>query len=568
MAEAIFRLRLKDAMTRGLAKAGTLANRLRSSLGGVSSGASKVNDGFSKLNNTLRSGAGLMGGYFAISSIKAATSEALNAKAEFESMDNAIRFASSSALEGDKNLAFLKQTAKDLGLDIMAAQKGFKTFSGAMIGTSLQGRKSRDIFKSVSQAAVVMGLNAADQEGVFLALGQMMSKGKVSAEELQHQLGERLPGTLEVAARAMDTNKASLLKMMETGKLMSEDFLPKFAKELDKTFASGVPKASNSLRANMIRFSNMLLDFRAGIGDALTPVGMQFFGNVEKGLSVLQAPMMGIIKELGYVAQVIMNDMKPAVKWMIGGLTSTAKFMQENRGLMLSLGKGIMVTVGTLTAFATVMGIVNAVLWANPIGLVIGLVAGLAYGIYTAWNESETFRNTLKGIWGVMQELMKPMEAFSKLIVGIFTVNPLMIKSGLEEVYDSVKKMDLEGAFNKPFEESAIAKLSEGVSKLKDERLGLLSGNKNTGGINATPDLASGNPLAVPAGLSPKQAVKAETEVSGGGSGRMVNLRIDKIEVNAKVQDAMGMSLREIAEKVTKVIVGAASDAEVIMANG
>jgi len=172
----------------------------------------------------LVAGAAVIG---VVNAVKNLGESAVQTQIEMSNLENAIKF--SGGEEGQKNLDFLKQTVEKYGLPLKESAEGFKTLSGAMMGTKLAGEPMRKIFESVSQNAVVMGLSAEDTKGVFLALGQMMSKGKVSAEELNGQLGERLPGALGIAAEAMSVTKSELLKMMEQGKLMSEDFLPKFA---------------------------------------------------------------------------------------------------------------------------------------------------------------------------------------------------------------------------------------------------------------------------------------------------------------------------------------------------
>ena len=45
----------------------------------------------------------------------------------------------------------------------------------------------------MAQASVVLGMSQEETEGALRAVQQMMSKGKVQAEELRGQLGERLP---------------------------------------------------------------------------------------------------------------------------------------------------------------------------------------------------------------------------------------------------------------------------------------------------------------------------------------------------------------------------------------
>lgn len=62
----------------------------------------------------------------------------------------------------------------------------------------------------------------------------MMSKGKISSEELRLQMGERLPIALQAMAKAAGTSVAGLDKLMKEGKLLSAKVLPKFADALNE----------------------------------------------------------------------------------------------------------------------------------------------------------------------------------------------------------------------------------------------------------------------------------------------------------------------------------------------
>ena len=81
---------------------------------------------------------------------------------------------------------------------------------------------------AVSKAATTLGLSSSEADGALLAVSQMMSKGTVQAEELRGQLGERLPGAFQIAARAMGVSTSELGKMLEAGQVIAEDFLPQY----------------------------------------------------------------------------------------------------------------------------------------------------------------------------------------------------------------------------------------------------------------------------------------------------------------------------------------------------
>jgi hypothetical protein len=53
--------------------------------------------------------------------------------------------------------------------------------------------------------------------------------------------------------------------MLEQGQVVADDFLPKFAAEIRKTFSDGVPAASITARAEMNRFNNAILEIERTI---------------------------------------------------------------------------------------------------------------------------------------------------------------------------------------------------------------------------------------------------------------------------------------------------------------
>ena len=223
---------------------------------------------FDKLDSTVSSfgkGLALIGGgaaAFAFAKNVAMTT------ARFQSMGNAIKFASDSSAHGEVSLQWLRDMSDKYGMPIEELTGGFKTFQGAMMDTKFTGDQVRDMFSQVSKGAVTMGLSAEDQQGVFLALGQIMGKGKVQAEELRGQIGERIPGAFKIAAKAMNMTTAELDKFMSDGKLMAEDFLPKFAAEMERTFGAGAEANLDNMNASIVRAENSWTNFITALGNS------------------------------------------------------------------------------------------------------------------------------------------------------------------------------------------------------------------------------------------------------------------------------------------------------------
>lgn len=141
-----------------------------------------------------------------------------------------------------EELDFIRRNAERLGIEFGTLANEYGKFAVATKGTNLEGEKTRKIFISVAEAARVNKLSLENTQGVFVALSQIVSKGTVSMEELRQQLGDRLPGAIQIMAAAAGVGTAELIKMIENGEL-SSDVLANFADELDKRFGSQLPAA-------------------------------------------------------------------------------------------------------------------------------------------------------------------------------------------------------------------------------------------------------------------------------------------------------------------------------------
>ena len=199
--------------------------------------------------------------YAAYQVAKSLTEAALSAS----KLQQTYAFAFDGIASGAKQLQYVRDVSQSLGLNLSVASTEYGKLAAASIGTRLEGEKTQKIFEAVSKASIVMGLSADDAGGVMRAIGQMMSKGTVQSEELRGQLGERLPGAFQMAARAMGTTTAGLGKMLETGKVLSDDFLPKFADEILRTLKDAPERASEALQANLNRMTSSWEKFKQAI---------------------------------------------------------------------------------------------------------------------------------------------------------------------------------------------------------------------------------------------------------------------------------------------------------------
>lgn len=166
----------------------------------------------------------------------------------------ALKNVSGSMAVFADNQRYLLDLAKKYGLEINALTGNYAKFTAAASISGVSMQEQRKIFESLSRAATAFGMSADDSNGVFLALSQMMSKGKISSEELRLQMGERLPIALQAMAKAAGTSVAGLDRLMKEGKLLSAEVLPKFADALNEM----IPNVdTDNLETSLNRLQNV-----------------------------------------------------------------------------------------------------------------------------------------------------------------------------------------------------------------------------------------------------------------------------------------------------------------------
>jgi tape measure domain-containing protein len=382
-----YQLSLRDQLTRSLNPAINATEKLNSEMGLAQKSALGLGSAIASI------GAGLI------------AREIVNVTAAMEGLKNQLNFASGSAMQGGRDFEYLRETSEKMGLDFNTAATAFAKFSGAARGTALEGQKVKDIFESVGMASTVMHLSAEQSEGAFRALEQMLSKGKVQAEELRGQLGERIPGAFQIAARSMNMTTAELDKFMSDGKLMSEEFLPKFAAQLKTEFAGGMDAAGQSLQANLNRMNNSFLELKYTVGELFMPViqgTINLLTEVTKWVKENSPLILGLAAAFTTLAGSVFlynTYMK------VASIYSGAKFIWGLWSLAAAL-EGVTVAQWLLnTASAFFAGLSGVGLFA----VAAAGAAALAVGIYAAKSAQDSLNNSMSKQMGAAAKAVNPM---------------------------------------------------------------------------------------------------------------------------------------------------------------
>jgi tape measure domain-containing protein len=191
---------------------------------------------------------------------------------------NAIMSVTTKSTEDVANsFDFLRKTADRLGLPFDALTSNYAKLVAALPAGTEGLRTAEKAFLGVSMAARTLHATNQDTQLMFYAITQIASKGIVSMEELRRQLGEKLPGVIQIAAKALNTIPEELEKAIRKGIVSSEKFLPIFGDALIRTFGDSSQKASESVSASINRLTNVWVDFvkqvlDSGAGQAIVGV--------------------------------------------------------------------------------------------------------------------------------------------------------------------------------------------------------------------------------------------------------------------------------------------------------
>jgi tape measure domain-containing protein len=182
--------------------------------------------------------------------------------AEVMQLNRAFEAITGSTQGVQAEFAFLRQLADELGMNFYDLAGGYKDIAAAAKGTSMEGEAVRGVFTGIVEAGGALGMTAENVKGSLYAVSQMISKGKVSAEELRRQLGDRLPGAFQLAAKAMDVSTAELDNMLKQGELFVDDFLPRFEKALHERYGDAARKASGDAARALDKFKESWVDIK------------------------------------------------------------------------------------------------------------------------------------------------------------------------------------------------------------------------------------------------------------------------------------------------------------------
>lgn len=361
---------LQSLRSQGSSVAGALG-QAAGGLAKIREGASSAAGPLGSLGGELKSLAVQVAGIYAL---KQGFDSLLDTSTNFDALGAKIRVAFGGDLQAaNQALDYSLSVAKNLKLPLIETAKGYADLAVAARGTALEGKGVNEIFTAFAQAARVTRTSSSDLSGIFRALTQSISKGKVQAEELRGQLGDRLPGAIQIMATALGVSTKQLDKMMVNGELTIET-LQRMAAEVSKRVAPELQAALDSPAAKIQAFKNQWTELQLQLaksgfldavgtaaeklGDALSrPEVIQSVTQLGTGLADVVTYLSNVEDPLGKVQTVleVLVGMQLAswIAGIVGGIGSmvTGLYLIATAAAAAEIALApILITVGALAA--------------------------------------------------------------------------------------------------------------------------------------------------------------------------------------------------------------------------
>ncbi len=344
----------------------------------------------------------------------------------FFTAKNALTAVTGSSAEAERAMGFVQHEAMRLGQDVTVLATSYAKLTAAGKSSGLSLSQMNDVFSSLAETGTVLGFSAQQSEGAFRSLVQMLSKGKVQAEELRGQLGEHLPGAFEIAAKAMKVSTAELDNMLKKGQITAHELLTNLPSALREAYGRGLPEALQRSSVAFGRVKNEMMLFGRDVGQSMEPLF--------KSIANLGGALIGAVNTDSFKG--MLADMSETLKGWIDKAAEAVKSLRYGFALVYgAIHKGwIDFTSNFQIAFIASVATVQNVL--TKIGAAFDIMVS---ALKAVWNGAI---NYLKEGWASLLNMLSRTASF----VGLDTMSEKLkvaadeITTGIVPAYDELQK--------------------------------------------------------------------------------------------------------------------------------
>jgi tape measure domain-containing protein len=277
--------------------------------------------------------------------LRQAIGETATYASEITKLNIALRGITKTSEEYSDAQNAINSISKSLNVPIKEATSGFTRLSASVIGAGGNVNDAEIIFKGITTAIKGTGGGAAEVQGALLALSQVFSKGKVTAEELSGQLGERLPGAVTAFAKATGRTLPQLQKDLENGVVGLNDVF-KFTIALENQYGETAKKVASSSEESGARMTVAFDKLKFAVGLAFQPIGSIFQDSITEMVSATTSNLEVLKKAISDLSKFIQDLIGPqALKDIKDFVNTNLKIIEDLKdgfkSLPLQIAAGI-----------------------------------------------------------------------------------------------------------------------------------------------------------------------------------------------------------------------------------
>ncbi|MCV7963953.1 tape measure protein [Escherichia coli] len=351
--------------------------------------STSINNTSDAFNNLASNAIKLSGAFYSVMGALNAYKAIMNAGLKRDSAQRAAKFVlGDKASEAE---TFIRGLADKTGLNISEGLSSYAKFAAGAQG-SMSQEQTQELFGNATAMSRLMGLSNDELNGILKAFEQMASKGKIQAEELRGQLGDRMAGAFKLFAEALGMTATELDKAMKDGKILSSDTLPKVAKqmglmidkaggwaEVAKSTQTALGKLANNWDDTMVKIfsgsQDELNGFLSSMSSLLSEMGMSssIAGDAIGGLiDMLKAGVDDIRIFNNHLEGWILQ-----VKQLYYSLDDTKrKLLDEVGDGFINFVKGLAIALSAKTLFSAATGVMSLTRAITTLGTRANQVAG------------------------------------------------------------------------------------------------------------------------------------------------------------------------------------------------
>lgn len=376
------------------------------------------------------------------------------AQAAMQKAMSAISNSLGDAVSRVDTLARFPTVMQNLGYSADEARQQVKRMAEAVVGlptsldqiTNLAQRiapvsggltRATDVALAFNNAVLAGGGPVYRQADAIEQFSQMLSKG-VPDMMAWRTLQEAMPATLSQTAKALGITSGNTLELydkLQNGTISFDQFtnaivglnkegLPGF-----KNFADQAKDSTSGIATGM---QNAQTAITRGVASIIDAVGQK---NVSEGIA-----------SIGKAFESALNVVAKAVPPTLNALKGIFGFISDNKDIIAPLAVGIGAIVAAMkvwqivtTAMTIAQGLFNAVLAANPIGLIILAIVGLVAALTYFFTQTETGKAIMQAFGQVISAVWEGIKTGLAAVGKFFSDTWTTIQNAIGAVIDWVK---------------------------------------------------------------------------------------------------------------------------------